>query len=332
MLAATHSLVVLVSLVSTVMASPWLPWLPHHEYQARTAELSLAQYAPGPRQPVCHTETWVEFRNWCEPYSEETCWTQNQETCVSEEYRNCTGVIETEVERVCFDVTELLCSLEEATHYEVVEESYQLMHCFTAADRVCDTVYNIDTLTKDNYQCLTVETPSCYQEEQIIYDVTCTDSLEFQCDRKMMSMYGIMEVVCARFPKKDCYNVPRKVLVEVCTQDQYQYCDKFTNLVPYPVEEQNCHFEPKKICEIREMSSPKQAKKYSYTKECKKVNRQLCDQVEKKTIMPNCGDQERLKCTYEPVKKCEEKDKVYCEKQEVVMEEEVCDKNAINYL
>jgi len=325
---STVQVVLLVSLVSTVLGSVIIP---HHDYQADTAELGLAHYAPV--QPACHTETRVEFRDWCEPYTEETCWTQSQETCVLEEFRNCTGVIETDVERVCFDVTELLCSLEEVTHYEMVEESYQMMHCFTATDRVCDTVYNIDMLTKDDYQCLTVETPNCYQEEQIINDVTCTDTIEFQCDRKMMSEYGTKEVVCLRFPKKDCYDVPRKVLVEVCEQDQYQYCEKFTNLIPYPVEDQNCHFEPKKICEIREMSSPKQAKKYSYTKECKKVDRQLCDQVEKKIIMPRCDDQERLKCTYEPVKKCEEKDEMYCEKQEVVMEEEVCDdKIATSYL
>ena len=118
----------------------------------------------------------------------------------------------------------------------------------------------------------------------------------------------------------------------MCEQDQYEYCDKFTNLLPYPVEDQNCHFEPKKICEIREMSSPKQAKKYSYTKECKKVARQLCDQVEKNFIKPNCDEQVRLKCTYEPVNKCEQTDKVYCQKQEVV-EEEVCeDKIATSYL
>lgn len=33
----------------------------------------------------------------------------------------------------------------------------------------------------------------------------------------------------------------------------------------------------------------------------------------------------RLKCTYEPVKKCEEKDEVYCEKQEVVWRRRSCD-------
>ena len=39
------------------------------------------------------------------------------------------------------------------------------------------------------------------------------------------------------------------------------------------------------------MTSPKQVKKYSYTKECKKVDRQLCDQVEKSFIKPYCDEQ-----------------------------------------
>merc|ERR1712112_294767 len=41
------------------------------------------------------------------------------------------------------------------------------------------------------------------------------------------------------------------------------------NIFPFPVEEQNCHFEPKKICELEMKTRPKKAKKYSYTKDCK---------------------------------------------------------------
>merc|ERR1711942_135085 len=32
-------------------------------------------------------------------------------------FKNCTGVIETDIERVCFDVNELVCDLVEAIHY-----------------------------------------------------------------------------------------------------------------------------------------------------------------------------------------------------------------------
>merc|ERR1711862_178535 len=96
---------------------------------------------------------------------------------------NCTGVIETNVERVCFDVNELVCDLVEAVHYETLEETYQVQRCFTGKDRVCDTTYRIDMTTKDDYQCTNVETPNCYMEENVINDVTCTNSVEFNCKR-----------------------------------------------------------------------------------------------------------------------------------------------------
>merc|ERR1712179_350010 len=48
------------------------------------------------------------------------------------------------------------------------------------------------------------------------------------------------------------------------------------------LEEQNCHFEPKKICELEMKTRPKKAKKYSYTKDCKEQPREICDQCEKK--------------------------------------------------
>merc|ERR1712034_281552 len=60
---------------------------------------------------------------------------------------------------------------------------YQVQRCFTGKDRVCDTTYKIDMTTKDDYQCTNVETPNCYMEEKIINDVTCTNSVEFNCKR-----------------------------------------------------------------------------------------------------------------------------------------------------
>merc|ERR1712142_1392691 len=46
--------------------------------------------------------------------------------------------------------------------------------------------------TKDDYQCTNVETPNCFMEEKIINDVTCTNSVEFNCKginrQRMMGM------------------------------------------------------------------------------------------------------------------------------------------------
>ena len=48
---------------------------------------------------------------------------KNKEFCATKLVNNCTGVIETNVERVCFDVNELVCDLVEAVHYETLEET-----------------------------------------------------------------------------------------------------------------------------------------------------------------------------------------------------------------
>merc|ERR550519_1582218 len=143
--------------------------------------------------------------------------------------------------------------------------------------------------TKDDYQCTNVETPNCYMEEKVINDVTCTNSVEFNCKRDKST-------------KNDGYG-PKGV---VCTQKPTQ---SFYNIFPFPVEEQNCHFEPKKICELEMKTRPKKAKKYSYTKDCKEQPREICDQCEKKSIQPLCDTQERLVCTYEPEETCNDVDK-----------------------
>merc|ERR1711875_133806 len=162
------------------------------------------------------TATWSRrwFSRISEPYTETTCYTQNKESCVTKPINNCTGVIETNVERVCFDVNELVCDLVEAIHYETLEETYQVQRCFTGKDRVCDTTYKIDMTTKDDHQCTNVETPNCYMEEKVINDVTCTNSVEFNCKRDKSTKndgYGPKGVVCARKPTQNCYNIPRKI-------------------------------------------------------------------------------------------------------------------------
>merc|ERR1712096_4800 len=41
--------------------------------------------------------------------------------------------------------------------------------------------------------------------------------------------------VSTRTPKQDCYNIPRKIQVEVCKTDVHRYCEKFSNIFPFPV-------------------------------------------------------------------------------------------------
>ena len=118
------------------------------EYNPDIGQTNVGGYGVN-KDPYCHKVEKVVFENQCEPYTEKTCWTQNKEHCEGKMFKNCTGVIETNVERVCFNVNELVCSLVEAIHYETLEETYQVQRCFTGKDRVCDTTYKIDTTTKD---------------------------------------------------------------------------------------------------------------------------------------------------------------------------------------
>merc|ERR1711942_181255 len=147
------------NLVLTVLGAP--PAIPQEyptpsptqEYNPDIGRTNVGGYGVN-KDPYCHMVEKVVFENQCEPYTEQTCWTQNKESCVTKAFRNCTGVIETKVERVCFDVNELVCDLVEAIHYETLE---------------------------DAYQCTNVETPNCFMEEKVINDVTCTNSVEFNC-------------------------------------------------------------------------------------------------------------------------------------------------------
>jgi len=301
---------------------------PQPDYDPQIGQTNVDGYSPS-KNPYCHMEEKVVFENQCEPYTEKTCWTQNQEECNPVMYKNCTGVIQTKVDRVCFNVNELVCSLVETIHYETLEETYQVQRCFTGKDRICDTIFKIDTTTKDDYQCIDIDhLDHCYMEEKVINDVTCTNSVEFDCKRVKSTKndgYGAPDVVCERTPKQDCYEIPRKVQVEVCKTDIHPYCEKFPNTHPFPVEEQNCHFEPKKICELETKSRPKKAKKYSYTKDCKEQPRLICDQCETRSLQPVCDFQERLTCSYIPKEQCSEEHKQYCHKVEKINLVEVCD-------
>ena len=115
-----YNLVYLASL-SVVVALPSPPVYPTpapaQGYHPDIGQTNVGGYGVN-KDPYCHMVEKVVFENQCEPYTETTCYTQNKESCVTKPFDNCTGVIETKVERVCFDVNELVCDLVEAIHYE----------------------------------------------------------------------------------------------------------------------------------------------------------------------------------------------------------------------
>jgi len=305
------------------------------DYRPDIGEGSPTDYGR-PTKPNCHLVQKPSWEDRCEDYKEKTCWTQNKEECGAYLVNTCTPVVETTVDRRCFNVTELICELVESVHYRQVEETFHVQSCYTTKDRVCDTVHEIDTTTKDDLQCVKLETPNCHMEDKILVDKVCTDTFEFECspEKKLDNAgYGVKDTTCKKVPKHDCYDSPRTVQVEVCEPEYRRYCDKLTKDVPFPVERQNCHFERKKICQLVPKTKPKKAKVYSYTEDCKKVPREVCDQCETKTLQPACLREERVTCGYQPVTECKVEAKNYCYKAEVTKMVEVCDdKLATNYL
>merc|ERR1712111_194884 len=95
---------------------------PTQEYNPDIGQTNVGGYGVN-KDPYCHKVEKVVFENQCEPYKEKTCWTQNKEVCEPKFFKNCTGVIETNIERVCFNVNELVCNLVEAIHYETLDDN-----------------------------------------------------------------------------------------------------------------------------------------------------------------------------------------------------------------
>merc|ERR1711973_221250 len=87
-----------------------------------------------PVKPNCHWEQKTTFQDRCEDYDEKTCWTQNEEQCSSYLVNTCTPVVNTGVDRRCFNVTELICELVESVHYRQVEENFHVQSCYTTKD------------------------------------------------------------------------------------------------------------------------------------------------------------------------------------------------------
>jgi len=281
----------------------------------------------GQRSIQCHDEERVQFVDKCVPYQEETCYTQVQETCEMETFSNCTGVIANMAERKCFAVKELVCGLQEEVSFYTLQEEYMVQVCSTTKERVCDTTFEIDLTTRDDFQCTDLEFGECEEAESVLNDVTCRNTVEFQCRKEKPGdgSYG-KKTVCERIPRQNCYDTPRTVRQELCRPRIQRYCQKFTNPFPQTLEKQNCHFEPKKICELEIRSRPRKARRYSYTQECHPVSRQLCDTISCKELVPDCVQMERPRCEHVPIKSCSKEDKQYCYKEEVVTMERVCDR------
>merc|ERR1711990_1060344 len=159
-------------------------------------------------------------------------------------------------------------------------------------ERLCDTSYVIGQTTRDDFQCTDLETTDCQKKKAAELG---------------MEGYG-MFTPCEKIPRRRCYETPRQqVRTEVCQPDHSRFCQKVTNEHPEPEQRQNCHFEPKKVCELQRRTRNNKAKRYSYSQDCRPVARNICETCEVKEVVPRCEQESRLTCTYVAKEKCSEK-------------------------
>ena len=112
MISATNCLLLVIPHVLCFPSRPDPPQYPTpgpaQAYNPDIGQTNVGGYGVN-KDPYCHKVEKVAFENECLPYTETTCWTTNEEECKGGNfYNNCTGVIDTKIDRVCFDVNELV--------------------------------------------------------------------------------------------------------------------------------------------------------------------------------------------------------------------------------
>jgi len=286
----------------------------------------------------CYPTYETKYRENCEDYHEKVCYTSHKERCEDVVGKKCNAIQSSKHERKCYDVSELLCSLKESVQYEEVPAVFTVQKCHPATERVCDTVYETELTEKDDFKCITVTNPHCAVKEHTVYDKTCKNMVNFDCKAygygdydsatggeaeygnydSQDEGYGGSDYApkhkCKRTYDTKCYTTPRTVSTEYCEDRKDKVCEKLTERVPVPVEKQNCHDEKKKDCELEQRSQPKQVKKYVYTKQCRPVQKTVCDNADQMWLVPSCVPYSRKKCSYYPEEKCENVPKQHCYK------------------
>merc|ERR1711971_423508 len=190
----------------------------------------------------CHPVERTVYKDECLPYIEKTCYTQQVEQCKDVYEKNCTSVIDESEHRECFDVTELICKLVENIQYEMVDETYTVQRCTRVTDRVCDTVYDLDVTTKDDFQKgekFTNEFPVPQQKQNCHTEPMKRCELEVRSRPKKAKKY-VYHKDCKPVSRKVCDTCEKKTLSPVCDKIHKQVCK-------YKPEEK-CHEEKKEYC------------------------------------------------------------------------------------
>lgn len=293
----------------------------------------------------CYPVYEIKYEDKCQQYTDRVCTTQHKESChdgVAGE--NCNAIVTSKQVRKCFNTTELLCSLKEDIQYEVIQATFTVQKCQKVTERVCDTVYDMSFTAKDDYKCLLLNSVHCYPEETSLSDKTCKTTTSFECHEvheQTTDPYGsssggdsygssykapsVPKTVCKKHKNTKCYTTPRTVTNEKCEVRKEKKCEKLPERVPYPVEKQHCHNEEKKVCELEQRQQPKQVKKYVYSKQCRPISRNICENADVKDLVQSCAPHATKSCRYTPVEKCVDVPKEHCYKVAKLVQKQKCE-------
>jgi hypothetical protein len=231
----------------------------------------------------------------CEEYVEKVCTESQKESCSDVEDQTCRGVVTSKQIRKCFNVTEERCNLKEDVSFETIQVPFVVQKCQKISERVCDTVYETDSNTREGQQCLTLENPVCHNVDNVVYDKTCRTVSTFDCEN---NDYGSMDPSGSRYGSGVQYGSSPQMANPSGSQYGNDGSTKYNNqLHKYGSaspkcqrrEEEKCYKTPRtvtisqcsrradKVCETLEESVPFVAAKQS----CRNEDKKVCDLEER---------------------------------------------------
>ena len=316
----------------------------------------------GRKYNKCFKRFETKFKDKCEEYEDTHCSTQHEEHCDTMTMQNCALVPKETHDRKCETVNEQICHLRKSYKSEQVLDYEPKQKCHKTTKRICDTIWQFNHETTDDFLCKEITTPRCTEEWTVLYDKTCKTTYRFDCRANGPSSgYGNWNVDtlhqvhrygnepynnaglnygqsnrnkhldkfrCRKTPIHRCYRTPRKVKIHKCEQVKEQKCQKVTNKNPKPVQHQSCHDEPYEECEVESQHQPKIIQIPVYTEDCKNVPRQICDNQGRTTLEVKCVDELKPICKWKPKEqKCEKTPRKHCYKLPYQEESTDCDES-----
>ena len=221
-------------------------------------------------------------------------------------------------------------------------------------ERICDTIYQYDHVTTDDFVCEEIIKPKCDTKWETLYDKTCKTTYRFDCRSPMPNIgYGAFNLMpmqqvhrfespmgnnldpyktgqysqnpygphqankgaCRKIPKKRCYTTPRRVKIQECREVKENSCQKVKKRVPRPTQKQSCRDEPYEKCEMEKQHQITMMPTPIFEEVCDDEDREICDFVGKTTLELRCVNQTRHICEWGPKRgECNKIPKEHCYK------------------